>query len=105
MTLFPRYLFAIAAFFFVMASGDVVRAQQSKPRPTPPPAIDKDPQGTESVQIRRVRLPITVVDKKGQFISGLKRDDFEVLEDKVPQSIETFSDDIGQTQPLYIGDL
>ena len=46
--------------------------------------------------IRRVRLPITVVDKKGQFVSGLNQSDFLVLEDKLPQQIETFSDDLGR---------
>ena len=53
--------------------------------------------------IRRVRLPITVVDKKGVFVSGLTKEDFQVLEDKVAQQIETFNDDIGQALPLYVG--
>ena len=34
---------------------------------------------------------------------GLTKDDFIILEDKVPQQVETFSDDISQTTPLYIG--
>src|SRR4029453_9992955 len=53
-------------------------------------------------EIRRVRLPITVVDKKGQFVPGLTQGDFVVMEDKVPQQIETFSDDLSQTLPLYV---
>ena len=76
-----------------------VAAQKPKPSPTPVP---EDPQGTVKVAIRRVRLPITVTDKKGQFIPGLTQNDFVILEDKVPQSIETFSDDLSQTTPLYI---
>ena len=52
--------------------------------------------------IRRVRLPITVVDKKGQFVPGLTKDDFVIFEDKVPQQIETFSDDLGRGAPLYV---
>ncbi len=101
MTLFPRSLYASAVLACLVGLTASVHAQQPKSRPSPTPTVDKDAQIT--VTTRRVRLPITVVDKKGQFISGLKREDFEVLEDKVPQSIETFSDDIGQTQPLYIG--
>jgi VWFA-related protein len=42
------------------------------------------------------------VDKKGQFVPGLTQKDFLVLEDKVPQQIETFSDDLSQTSPLYV---
>ena len=76
-----------------------VAAQKPKASPTPVP---EDPQGTVKVAIRRVRLPITVTDKKGQFIPNLTKNDFVILEDKVPQTIETFSDDLSQTTPLYI---
>jgi len=76
-----------------------VAAQKPKPSPTP---IPEDPQGTVKVAIRRVRLPITVTDKKGQFVPGLTKNDFVILEDKVPQTIETFSDDLALTTPLYI---
>ena len=75
-------------------------AQKPKPSPTPPP-ID-DPQNIVKIPVRRVRLPITVTDKKGQFVPGLTKEDFQILEDKVPQTIETFSDDLSQTTPLYV---
>jgi VWFA-related protein len=42
------------------------------------------------------------VDKKGQFVPGLTQNDFLILEDKIPQQIETFSDDLGQSQPVYV---
>lgn len=83
----------------IPAAALCVAAQKPKPSPTPAP---EDPQGTVKVAIRRVRLPITVTDKKGQFVPGLTKDDFLILEDKVPQTIETFSDDLAQTTPLYI---
>ncbi|MEP6818287.1 MAG: VWA domain-containing protein [bacterium] len=82
-----------------------VQAQQPKPSPkvspTPPAGADQTEQ-SETIFIRRVRLPITVVDKKGQFVPGLTKNDFVVLEDKVPQQIETFSDDLGQSLPVYV---
>jgi len=77
------------------------KAQRPKASPTPTPSA-QEPQGTEEIITRRVRLPITVLDKKGYFVSGLTKADFQVLEDKVPQQIESFSDDLGQTQPLYV---
>ena len=76
-----------------------VAAQKPKPSPTPLP---EDRQGTVTIAIRRVRLPITVTDKKGQFVPGLTKNDFIILEDKVPQTIETFSDDLSLTTPLYV---
>ena len=78
-----------------------VHAQQPKPKssPTPPPGQDQE---SITTFIRRVRLPITVADKKGQFVSGLTQSDFLVLEDKIPQQIETFSDDLGQSSQLYV---
>lgn len=77
-----------------------MNAQQPRPSPTPP-AADQDPDNIR-IPINRVRLPITVVDKKGNFVPGLTREDFFVFEDKVPHQIETFSDDIGTTSSLYL---
>src|SRR6266576_1522516 len=92
------YLFALSCLVVVVLAG-VSRAQQAKPSPTPPTEDQEKPITTF---IRRVRLPITVVDKKGQFVPGLTKDDFLVFEDKVGQQIETFSDDLGQSSPLYL---
>jgi len=75
-------------------------AQKPKASPSPTPPANQE--GTEKIFIRRVRLPITVTDKKGQFVSGLTQNDFVILEDKVPQQIETFSDDLSLTTPLYV---
>jgi Ca-activated chloride channel homolog len=74
-------------------------AQKPKASPTPLPP---DPQGTVRIPVRRVRLPITVQDKKGNFVPGLTQRDFMILEDKVPQTIETFSDDLALALPLYV---
>jgi VWFA-related protein len=76
-----------------------VAAQQPKPKASPTPSQDD----TVRIPINRVRLPITVIDKKGGFVSGLTKADFQIMEDKVQQQIETFTDDVGRTQPLYVG--
>jgi Ca-activated chloride channel homolog len=92
-----KYLLAALVICFAALS---VPAQKQKPSPSPTPS--DDPQGTVRIPVRRVRLPITVTDKKGNFVPGLTKEDFLILEDKVPQTIETFSDDLSQTTPLYI---
>ncbi|HEY6230537.1 MAG TPA: VWA domain-containing protein [Pyrinomonadaceae bacterium] len=93
----PRLLLLACCF----ATAGVAHAQQPAPKPTPP-AANEQPEQSEIVFIRRVRLPITVVDKKGQFVPGLTKNDFAIFEDKVPQQIETFSDDLGQSLPVYV---
>lgn len=79
-----------------MAGQSFAQRPAAQPSPTPP--------GDDRVRtfIRRVRLPITVVDKKGQFVDDLTQSDFQVFEDKVPQTIETFSNDLGEALPLYV---
>ena len=92
--------FSVVAFTLGMSA---VVSGQPKAKPTPTPkAQDPQEQGIVKVPVNRVRLPITVVDKKGLFVSGLTKSDFQVLEDKIPQQIETFSDDVGQALPLYV---
>ena len=79
-----------------MASESLAQRPATQPSPTPP--------ADDAVRTftRRVRLPITVVDKKGQFVDDLTQSDFQVFEDKVPQTIETFSNDLGEALPLYV---
>jgi Ca-activated chloride channel family protein len=92
-------LLLLACAFTAAGLGE---AQQPKPKPTPPPATNDQDVQSEKIFIRRVRLPITVVDKKGQFVPGLTQKDFLVLEDRVAQQIETFSNDLGQSLPVYV---
>ena len=101
--LLTRCLFVVAVALSTGIGGiTITRAQQPKAKASPTPTQDQQ-EPSETIFIRRVRLPITVVDKKGIFVSGLTKADFAILEDKVQQQIETFSDDIGQALPLYVG--
>jgi Ca-activated chloride channel homolog len=74
---------------------------QKKAKATAPEVTRQD-EDREVVNIRRVLLPISVLDKKGQPVAGLLQNDFLILEDKKPQQIETFSSE-KQSPPLYIG--
>src|SRR5262247_4479050 len=87
-SLFAICLLAVTPYTF---------AQKTKPSPSPTPLAQDDQ--SIKIPVRRVRLPITVVDKKGQFVPGLTKDDFFIFEDKVQQQIETFSDDSSQISP------
>lgn len=71
--------------------------QQQTPRPTPTPESGDRVVTT----IREVRLPITVLDKKGQIVSGLTQNDFLVYEDRQQQQIKSFIDEKGSL-PVYV---
>ena len=99
---FSPLLSRLLPLAFALIATGLVEAQQQKPKPTPTPISNEQDEQSEKIFIRRVRLPITVVDKKGQFVPGLTQKDFAILEDRVPQQIETFSDDLGQSLPVYV---
>ena len=67
-----------------------------------PAAGDDQPITTIHVQAREVNLIFTVTDKKGHFITGLKRESFGLLDDgRPPQAVTGFSQ---QTNlPLRVG--
>src|SRR5882762_2142339 len=79
-------------------------AQQPQPqKPAQPAVTGQGQEKPEVINVRRVRLPITVTDKKGQLVAGLSQSDFQVLEDKVPQQIDSFTSEENNNLPLYVG--
>ncbi len=64
------------------------------PPPPPQPKV-KNPEGMPDFSLRvdvpNVTVPVLVTTKDGQFIPGLKKDNFKVLEDGVPQTVTNFS--------------
>jgi Ca-activated chloride channel homolog len=88
-------------------------AQQNPlPNPPPPPPapgaggqqngqVDQSHRLTSTVDL--VELHASVVDEKGQFVTGLTPDNFRVFEDKVEQKVSVFSkEDIPVTMGLVI---
>ncbi|MFN2597158.1 MAG: VWA domain-containing protein [Pyrinomonadaceae bacterium] len=98
-TLSPQSL-ALASICLALAFSTLARAQQPRhqpsptPRPTPraqqtPPATDEEEiirLNTELVQLRAV-----VTDRKGQLVTDLKKEDFEVFENNQPREVSFFS--------------
>jgi Ca-activated chloride channel family protein len=99
-----RYLLLMGALVFcgVAISNAPVEGQQKQPQATPTPTPEPgDTTGVVRTTIREVRLPITVLDKKGQLVSGLTKNDFLVYEDKQLQQIQSFIDEKGSL-PVYV---
>jgi len=86
----PLLIVAVCVFSAALA------AQDKSPQPQKAPN-DKDTLIVDAVE---VNLPVSVLDKDGHPVDGLKQENFQVFEDKVPQTIKTFRhEDI----PLSVG--
>jgi VWFA-related protein len=68
---------------------------EEAPPPPPKPAAPKNPEGMPDFSLRvdvpLVQVPVLVTTKDGQFIPGLKRDNFKIFEDGVEQKVTNFS--------------
>jgi VWFA-related protein len=80
-------------------SGDIgpyaIPGKKKEPPPPPPPEKPKKIEGMPDYSIRVnvpvVNVDVAVVTKDGQFVPGLKKDNFKILEDGVPQQITSFN--------------
>ena len=52
------------------------------------------------VSVVLVQLNVAVTDNKGNYISGLKPEDFLITEDKIPEKPSTFEEGNGPTRKL-----
>ena len=66
-------------------------AQQPKRQPIEEEADRPAGQTTIRVGVHQIQVHVTVQDKKGNLIQGLKREHFKVFEDKVEQEISNFA--------------
>jgi VWFA-related protein len=92
------YLPVLAAVLFSLFSLSAMAQTTSAPTPR----VSATPRPDEVVKIFEVRLPVTVKDKKGNYVPGMNKNDFVVLEDGVPQELTFFSDE-KNNPPVYVG--
>ena len=76
-------------------TGPMALPKKTEQPPPPPPTRPKTPADMPNyslkVDVPLVTVPVSVVTKNGQFIPGLKKDNFKVMEDGVPQQITNFN--------------
>ena len=70
----------------LLLAGAIAAAQA----PTPAPNAAAAPEVTFKVEVNYVEEDVRVVDRDGNFVRGLKQEDFQVLEDGKPQKVQTF---------------
>lgn len=92
------------ALFGAAAAARNVAQTAATPRQTPTPTPQPDQVEGGVTVSRVVRVPVTVLDKKGVPVTGLTRNDFSVLEDKRPVQFD-FLGEIKELEklPIYIG--
>ena len=75
---------AVAAATLILATA-ALAADTPKQKPAAEP-----PKLVENIDVRVINVDVVVTDKKGNRIHGLKKDDFEILENGVPKTISNF---------------
>ena len=84
-----KVLFFLAA---VVGCSAALSAQQApSPAAQKPDEAIEDPGTRIILDVTRVNMLFTVTDRKGRFVTDLTKDDFQVLENKKPQTIAEFT--------------
>jgi Ca-activated chloride channel homolog len=98
------HLFAACfALFVVSVLSPKAQGQASAPPPPAPDnpaASDADNDTVFRVNVDMVQLNVAVIDRKGNYVTGLRPSDFEIVEDKTPQKLATFEE--GNQQPITL---
>lgn len=88
-------LFLVSVAFAGSSAVLSAHAQTSSPPPGQAPY-------TLTTTVRRVITDVSVTDRVGNPVHGLTRDDFKIFEDKVPQTIRSFEEQIPTGKALPI---
>ncbi len=103
----PVNRFSALALIFTAATlalslASPLRAQRPA-QPSAPQAPSKSPDYSIRKDVNLVVLHVSVVNDRGQFVPGLKENEFRVVEDKVEQKISVFSqEDVPVSMGLVI---
>ena len=97
-----RLAFSVSVLLIALAAVSLVRAQQQAPAPPPP-----QQQAPSGYAIQRdvslVVLHASVINPRGQFVPGLKQENFRVFEDKIEQKLSVFrQEDVAVSLGLVI---
>jgi VWFA-related protein len=83
-----------ASLFLVVAACLVAAYAQQASQPVaqkPDDSVVTDSETRIILDVTRVNMLFTVTDKKGRFVTDLTKDDFQVFENKKPQTIAEFT--------------
>jgi VWFA-related protein len=67
------------------------KPDNTPPPPPPPKKVEDNPDYSLKVNVPLVNVDVMVTTKDGQFVPGLKKDNFRILEDGVQQQVTNFN--------------
>lgn len=76
--------------------GGAAANDRSDQAPPPPPTVSNE---VINIDTNLVTTPVSVLDRNGRFIAGLKKKDFRILENGIPQKVEYFQ---SEEQPFTV---
>jgi VWFA-related protein len=88
-------------FLVFLAAGGLGVCGWAQQLQKPVEPVENQPGTRIILDVTRVNLLFTVTDKKGRFVTDLDKDDFQVLENKKPQTIAGFAAE--SDLPLRLG--
>lgn len=83
------FLCGVVCALVAVAADPKVDPKQDPALPAGSPSGTSEPRIT--LDVNRVNMLFTVSDKKGRFVTDLKKEDFDIVEEKRPQQIVEFS--------------
>src|SRR5687767_8054623 len=78
----------MAGVVVLLAGAAVVTAGQNPQTPPPPQGVESP---TFKLQVDYVEVDAVVTDQQGRFVRDLKKEDFQVFEDRKAQTISAFT--------------
>jgi VWFA-related protein len=93
----------VSLFLLAIASSLTVAplCAQTPPAPAKQVPLEEDPASRITLDVTRVNMLFTVSDKKGRFVTNLAKSDFDITENKKPQTVLEFTAETDL--PLRIG--
>lgn len=92
-------LLIFSSFIFWPVHYPAQKANTPPPLQPPPPELNRPDDDLIRIETNLVSVPVIVSDRSGRFISGLKKEDFELFHDGVFQQIDYFAD---EKEPINI---
>lgn len=88
------------ALVLLLGFNPTARSQAAPPPPPGNPSADLDNDTVFRVNVDMVQLNVAIIDKKGNYVTGLRPSDFEIIEDTIRQKLATFEE--GNQEPIML---
>src|SRR5215467_2370429 len=91
-------LFSIAVFLFANAQQQEQMGLPAATQSAESEISTKETDAAIKVEVNLVLVPVVVKDSSGNPVSGLKKEDFQLLDNGKPQTVSTFSVETAETR-------